>query len=287
MTYSISSEEELARELASRGISPFTEVTRCDTSVSLFWGSLFLGTIFLVVHLIVFYSIYAVQFSRVIGNYAETEATVTDQSSRTVERKRHNHGHHSHPHSTSSMKETRYYVHAVSADGTEFNFSGSSNFGGEGTRLKVKYSKGNPRLAYVDGNLAEMLFDRFPGVIMLVFSVLAFWGARAEYRRIRKCKDVLARDLYLPVRESSRYEMKTVRTKKRTYNEYAPVYRYAMPDGADLFFQGRWSGTKPEGEPANDNKDFRVYLMDPEDPKNNRYFIREIPHQFEGLEGFV
>ena len=292
MTYRISSEEELARELASRGVSPFTDVTYCDTSTSLSWFLLFLGSVLFIVHVWVFFDVYAVQFSRVTGNYAETEATVTDQSSRTVKHKWHihsdhgHHRHHRHHRRTTATTETRYSVHAVSDDGTEFNFSGSVSYGGDGSSLKVKYSKANPQLAYVDMDLVTMLFDRFPGVFVLLISVLVFWEARAAYRSGRKCQDVLDRDLYLPVRESSRYEMKTKRTKKRTYKEYAPLYRYAMADGADLFFQGKWSGKKPEGEPANDSKDFRVYLMDPENPKNNKYFIREIPHQFEGLEEF-
>ena len=277
----ISSKEDLARELASRGVSPFIDATNGDTSYSLIYLPLFLGTIFLIIHIAVFFDVYAVQLSRVTGNYAETEATLVNWSYRVSTHRNHSkHGF------SSTTRERHYYTKAVSDDGTEFNFSGTIDYGREGSRLKIKYSKGNPHHAYVDVDLLDMLLDKPKGVSMLVFSVLAFWVARAVYKRGRKNRDVLARDLYLPVRESSRYETKTVRTKKSSYKKYAPIYRYAMPDGADLLFRGRWSRNKPEGEPANDNKDFRVYMMDPEDPKNNEYFIKEIPHQFEGLEGF-
>lgn len=101
------------------------------------------------------------------------------------------------------------------------------------------------------------------------------------FRWNRKCNKVVARSLYLPVLETCNYEEKTGRDEGRWYahNECAPVYRYAMPDGKKLRFRGMWSRNKPKGALSNHHAEFRVYMMDPEDPDNNEYFIKEIPRK--------
>jgi hypothetical protein len=279
MAYIIESEEDLASELASRRISAFTDVTRGASNL-LFYGPLAAAAILLLIHLAIFSTIYSVQLSRFTGNYAETEATVADYSSH--EKK---HRHHKKHGRTTTTNETYYSIRAVADDGTEFTYNGQTDYGRKGDKLRIKYSKSNPRNYYVPADLFHMPADRFIGLIMLVLSGLAFYGTYLARKWNRKCQLAEVRDLYLPVRETSRYEVRTVhtrtksrgRTRSHTHKEYAPIYRYPMPQGPDLLFQGVWSRKKPEGEPANDYTSFRVYMIDPENPNNNKYFIKEFP----------
>ncbi|WP_406038790.1 DUF3592 domain-containing protein [Succinimonas sp.] len=271
MTYIISSEEDLADELASRGVSPFTKVVDGEPSYFPCVFPLLIAAIVLIVYIAVFFDFYAVQLSRFTGNYAETEATVVSQSSHS---RVHDH-HRKRGHSTKSST-THYTTYAVSDDGTEFIFKGTSDYGGKGFKIKVKYSKANPRHAYVDAPWS--FSDLLGGFIMLGLFGAPIGVSYLGFRWNRKCREIAEGDLYLPVRETSRYEVRTVRHKhSRPHKQYAPVYRYAMPDGPDLLFQGMWTREMPEGEPANDYKDFRVYMMEPENPDNNTYFIKSIP----------
>ena len=281
MAYFISNEEDLARELASRGVSTFTKVSGGASNL-LFFVPLGLAALFFLIHLAIFSTIYAVQLSRFTGNYVETEATVVDASSHEKKHKHHKkHGR------TTTTTETYYSIRAVADDGTEFNFNGKTDYGSKGYKIRIKYSKSNPRNYYVPTDFFHMPSERFIGLIMLVLSGLAFYGTYAARKWNQKCQMVEERDLYLPVLETSRYEVRTVHTKTRhnrrgrththTHKQYAPIYRYPMPQGPDLFFQGMWSNKQPEGEPANDYTNFRVYMVDPEDPNNNRYFIKEFP----------
>ena len=275
-TYSIRSEEELAKELASRRISPFTAVKNSHDSYSFIL--LYVAAFCLFIHLDAFFDIYAVQLSRITGNYAETEATVVYISSRKVK-----HTCISDARNCKDSESTVYSVDAVADDGTRFHFSGTVNY--YGSRIRVKYSKSNPGFAYVDAGLLDMFFDKYPGLVMgavfVFFAFLAFAGTYAVFRWNRKCNKVVARGLYLPVLETYSYEEKTGRDEGRRYahNEYAPVYRYAMPDGKELRFRGLWTRNKPKGALSNHHAEFRVYMTDPEDPDNNEYFIKEIPRK--------
>ncbi len=280
-TYSIKSEEELARELASRGVSPFKDVRDSHRACMASLFVLSFSSLFLFCHIWFFFDIYAVQFSKITGNYAETEATVIHaSSSRKVVRDCDS--------DTASHNCTRrisivYSVNAVADDGTGFRFSGKINYGSEGARIRVKYSRSNPSFAYVDADLWDMLSDRSSGVPVLIIFVICIVGASRRiiipmFKWILKSRTVAARGLYLPVLETG-YEKKTARGPGG-YNEFAPVYRYAMPDGTELLFRGRWTKKKPEGELANRYTKFRVYMMNPEDPDNNEYFIKKIPRHF-------
>ena len=279
MAYSMRGEEKLARELASRRISRFTEVSDVP---SYLWCVILLaaGAFFLLIHVAAFSEIYSVQLSRLSGDYAETEATVVEHSSREEQywdRKKH-----------TNVTYSHYSVKAVGDDGTEFNFSGNTNYGGKGSKLRIKYSKSNPENYYVATNLSHMPSGRSFGLVILVFAVLAFAGAYAVFRCNRKCLMALAIGPYLPVLETSHCEERSVQTstysRRHSHNrshtgshkEYAPIFRYAMPDGTELLFQGKWSCEWPDGEAANEDKEFRVYMMDPEDRDNNEYFIKEI-----------
>ncbi len=276
----IRSEEELARELDSRCVSPFTDVNEGHTSfwelcTGLDWLILFvLPGVFLFFHIFFFWDIYAVQLSRITGNYAETEATVVSSSSRAVK-----HTCDTGKHNCSESVSIVHSVNAVADDGTEFHFSGEWIDHGKGSRIWVKYSKSNPVFSYVDAGFWPMLGDRYPGLLLLLpfafFARLSFLLMYPWFISNRMSKKAAARGLYLPVREIDNYEEKT----ESEPNEYAPVYRYAMPDGTELLFQGMWSRTKPRGAVANDHADFRVYMLDPEDPENNEYFIEKIPRQ--------
>ncbi|WP_406038792.1 hypothetical protein [Succinimonas sp.] len=285
MAYIIRSKEDLARELASRGVSRFTDVSGGPSY--LLCGVLAAAAVLLLlIHAAAFSDIYAVQFSRFTGNYAETEATVVSQSSEVV-----THRHHRKHGRTTTTKETRYQTKAVSDDGAEFIFSGTHNYGGKGGKIIIKYSKSEPRNYYVAADFFHMPSDRSFGLVILIFAVLTFFGTYAAFRQNRKCLMAVARGLYLPVLETSHCEERTVQTstysRRHSHNrshsgphkEYAPIFRYAMPDGTELLFQGKWSCEWPDGEAANEDKEFRVYMMDPEDPDNNEYFIKEIPRK--------
>ena len=280
MTYSIKSEEELAKELASRGVSPFTEVRNSHIS-GRFPYELVMAMAFLIIHILINFNVYAVQFSRITGNYAETEATVVHMSSRRVK-----HECDLDDHDCRERISIVYSIDAVADDGTEFHFSGNTDYGGEGSRIRVKYSKSNPRLAYVDVGFSDRIADILVGVVML--AIVAFFARLASlvFKRNRnclrwnqECQMVAARGLYLPVLETCGYEERTEDFDDCDSIRYAPVYRYAMPDGTELLFQGLWTRNKPKGELANHHTEFRVYMMDPEDHNDNRYFIEEIPRQ--------
>ena len=285
-TYSIRSEEELAKELASRRVSPFTAVKSGHNSYRASFTVLSVAAFFYYIHFFAFFDVYAVQFSRITGNYAETEATVVYLSSRRVK-----HTCHIAERNCRERISIVYSVDAVSDDGIRFHFSGTMDYGNKGSRIRVKYSKSNPRLAYVDADLLDMIFDRLAGVVMggifVFFAWFAFMMADEVFRQNRKCNKVAARGLYLPVLETYSYEEKTARDEGHMFahNEYAPVYRYAMPDGTELRFQGMWSRNKPKGALSNHHTEFRVYMMDPEDPDNNEYFIKEIPRKVRGEPG--
>ncbi len=276
--YCIKNEEELARELASRGISPFEDVRDSHGSCMASLFVLSFSSLFLFCHIWFFFDIYAVQLSKITGNYAETEATVINVSSRKVVHDCHSD---TASHNCTKRVSTVYSVTAVADDGTGFRFSGKINYGSEGARLRVKYSKSNPSFAYVDADLWDMLSDRSSGVpVLIIFVICIVWASRKVIIPMfilnLKCRIVAARGLYLPVLETGSYEEETVRDPSGRHNEFAPVYRYAMPDGAELLFLGMWTRNKPEGEPANRYTKFRVYMMDPEDPDNNEYFIKKI-----------
>ncbi len=267
-TYSIRSEEELARELASRGISMFRNGSGDFSRYYIFCGLfLLLMLTLLSSHVGIFSDYYAVQCARFTGDYAETGATIVSQSSRIEESYyRKDNGR------RATRRETYYSVKIVSDDGTSFSFDGTRNYGRKGDRVIVKYSKGEHRTVYVTADFLHMPFERYIGILFLFLAGLPLWGAFAMFRKIRKYQMVLARRLYLPV-QMIRYESETLNSHK----VYAPVYRYEMPSGSDLFFQDEtWSSNIPKVESANKDKVFRVYMMDPEDPGNDEFFIKEI-----------
>ena len=207
----IRSEEELARELASRYVSPFTDVNEGHTSFwELFcsgmgWLLFVLPGLVLFFHIFFFWDIYAVQLSRITGNYAETEATVVSSSSRVVK-----HSCHSDDRDCRERVSIVYSVNAVADDGTSFHFSGEYITHGKGSRIRVKYSKSNPVFSYVDAGFWPMLGDRYPGLLLLLpfafFARLSFLIMYPWFISNRKCKKAAARGLYLPVREIDNYE---------------------------------------------------------------------------------
>ncbi len=287
MAYSMNGEEKLARELASRGVSRFTDVS---DGPAIHWLIILFaaGVFFLLFHVAVFSKIYAVQLSRFTGNYAETEATVVSLSSETEyiqHTKREHHRRHGDTHTVSAKEVTTYSIKAVGDDGTEFSFRDNTSYGGKGGKLRIKYSKSNPRNYYVATALSYMSPDSYFGLILLVFAMLVFAGAYAVFRRNRKGLTALASGSYLPVLETSYCEQRTVHRRGHSHSrgnrsgsgtQYAPVFRYAMPDGAVLLFQGMWTCERPYGEAANEVYEYRVYMMDPEDRSNNEYFIKEV-----------
>ena len=299
MAYNMSDEEKLARDLASRGVSRFTEVSG-GPSYNLCGYIFGVGVLFLLLHVGAFFNIYAVQFSRFSGNYAETKATVVSHSSQREYvyhinsfpkdhdfPKKHN------DKLVEVSEVTTYYIKAVGDDGTEFNFEGSANYGKKGSRLRIKYSKIAPGIyRYVAANdLFHMPFDRYFGLAVLVLSFLAFAGTYAVFRWKRKCQMDVESGPYLPVLRTSRCEVRTVyisgnsrsrspvKSSIRSRKEYAPVFRYAMPDGTELLFQGKWTRKYPGGEAVNEEKEFRIYMVNPENRRNNRFFIKEIPRK--------
>ncbi len=285
MACSMNGEEKLARDLASRGVSRFTDVSGVPSNL-LCVILLAAASLFLFLHAGAFSKIYAVQLARFSGNYAETEATVVSHSGET-EYVRHlssDFGDHKGSGDVVQVSEvTIYHIKAVGDDGAEFSFNNSNNYGRKGDRLRIKYSKSNPRNCYVVTDFSHMPTDRRIGLAALVFAVLAFAGAYAAFRRNRKKLTDMTAGPYLPVLATSHCEVRTAHARRNdrssprsSHKEYAPVFRYAMPDGAELLFQGRWSRKWPDGEAANEDKEFRVYMMDPEDRSNNQYFIQEI-----------
>ena len=103
MAYSMSGEEKLAKELASRRISRFTDVIDVP---SYLWCVILLAlaAFFLLIHVAAFSEIYAVQLARFSGNYAETEATVVDYRNLNREGCEKSHG--TDPRRTSSQRRT-------------------------------------------------------------------------------------------------------------------------------------------------------------------------------------
>ena len=293
MAYSISDEEKLARDLASRGVSRFTEVSG-GPSYDICGYIFGVGVLFLLLHVGAFFDIYAVQLSKFTGDYAETRATVVSHSSQREYVYHINSFPEDHDNKLVEVSEvTTYYIKAVGDDGTEFNFVGSTNYGKKGSKLRIKYSKIAPwRYYYVAADdLSHMSHDMSFGLAVLVLSFLAFAGTYAVFRWKRQRQMDMESGPYLPVLRTSRCEVRTVyisgnsrsrspvKSSIRSRKEYAPVFRYAMPDGTELLFQGKWTKKYPGGEAVNEEKEFRIYMVNPENRRNNRFFIKEIPRQ--------
>ena len=278
MAFRIRSKQDLERELASRGISSFTDVTRVP-SYSLCVILVALAVFFLLVHMAAFYEIYAVQLSKLTGDYAETMATVVSHSRDTEYSVglKHDFDEHKSDYDFEVTEVTYYEIKAVGEDGTEFHFKGPTNYGNKGSKLKIRYSKRTPQNRYVVTDSSHRSGDETFGLAVLVLAALAVAGASVAFIWKRKYLMALARGLYLPVLKTSDYEISTVYTRRYSHEEYAPIFRYYMPDGTELLFQGMWTCKRPNGDGEAENRDkaFLLYMIDPEDHDNNEYFIKE------------
>ncbi|WP_406038788.1 hypothetical protein [Succinimonas sp.] len=268
MRHRLSSEKDLAIELASRGVSSFTEVVGGPPS---WFHACFHYFVFaalsLILNLAMFFDFYAVQLSRFTGNYAETEATVVSVLSEVVTSKKYDWNQRRYV----KRKTIRCYTKAVSDDGIEFNFNGIDYGRSKGSKIRINYWKNHPVFAYTD---VSFHYKILYGLVMLVLYGIFFWSLHGLFRWRQ-----MRRELYLPVRKTSRYEVRTVFHNHSSHEVYASVYQYTFPNGASIHFRGMWTLSKPEGESENDYKEFRVYMINPDNHKNNTYYIKSIRRQ--------
>ena len=59
---------------------------------------------------------------------------------------------------------------------------------------------------------------------------------------------------------------------------FTPYYEYRLPGGRILEFKGYQQYEKPEGENDNYRYEYRIYMINPEDPRDDRYTLTETPY---------
>lgn len=272
MNRRIRTEAELAAALYSRG-DLYTSIVSSGSGGHPVLAVLILiaaALVFLLLHFVTFREIYAVQYSRLTGDYTEAEARVLSVNKRTFRRQKHEYGRHGH-NGTRTVTETEYTTEAEAPDGTFFIFRSSESYGREGDTFLVKYVRDRPDLAYAAD---YQTFSIFVSGMFLFFSGFMIFILFRIYRSHRLVREVLDRNLYLRVSKNGRYDTRQVRSRHRRYETYAPYYQYTLPNGNQIQFRGRWSQNNPEEDTGNE---YRVYMLEPENPNNQKFFILEVP----------
>ena len=79
--------------------------------------------------------------------------------------------------------------------------------------------------------------------------------------------------LYLKVREDDQYETSFGFVGRSYGRRYAPVYSLKIGGVQELKFRGSWTKIKPDPERDNYEYEFRIYMFNPDDPGDQRYFL--------------
>lgn len=275
----IRTESELAAALRSRGDLYTSNVPSYEKAGWVPLIPLAMALLFLLCHFYGMKNVYAVQLSRLTGNYVSAEAIVLSTDEKTVTHHRHLQRGHGKPgrhvhRRTGSVSKTSYTIVAEAPDGTRFTFTGPEIFAQLNT-VTVNYVRGRPDLSYLpDYQNSKFIWSGIFLIISGIFMYCSFY----IYRCHRRCHELIDRGLYLPVSKNGKYDTRQVSTRRRgRHEEYAPYYQYTLPNGKQLEFRGEWSRNDPDEDTDADSTEYRVYMLEPENPYNRRFFILKVP----------
>ncbi len=277
----ISSEEELAELLEARNKTRFAKIIQQETDylqvIMILFGA---ALIMLVLHFFLALDFYGVKLAQWSGDMVETTAKITAveeyERRRMNTHERHNtfrHRHHRHDDTV-----VAYRTVAQTKDGIRLKFNDSGYQGDVGKEIHVRYNRNNPYAAYIVEYGLKTYFQFLPAFAVLAWSLFLWVVAFYIVIRGRRMHRILEQGPYLKVYKTGRIEERKERGSDGWYSVFTPYYEYLLPGGRILEFKGYPQYEKPEGENDNYRYEYRIYMINPEDPRDNRYILTETPY---------
>ena len=281
----IRSEEELAELLEARNKTRFAKIIQQETDylqvIMILFGA---ALIMLVLHFFLALDFYGVKLAQWSGDMVETTAKIT--AVEKYERRRiknydnqPSHLHHGHKQNRShSDMVVAYRTVAQTKDGVRLKFNDSGYRGDVGEEIHVRYNRNNPYAAYIVEYGLKTYFQFLPAFAVLAWSLFLWVVAFYIVIRGRRMHRILEQGPYLKVYKTGRIEERKERGSDGWYSVFTPYYEYLLPGGRILEFKGYQQYEKPEGENDNYRYEYRIYMINPEDPRDNRYILTETPY---------
>ena len=273
----IRSEEELAELLEARNKTRFAKIIQQETDLQMTLILFGAALITLVLHFYLAADFYGVKLAQWSGNMVETTAKITGVEK--YERRRMNthdrHNTYRHRHDETVVE---YRTVAQTNDGVRLKFKDSSYRGDVGKVLTVRYDRNNPHAAYIVEYGLKTYFQFLPAFAVLAWSLFLWVVAFYIVIRGRRMHRILEQGPYLKVYKTGRIEERKERGSDGWYSVFTPYYEYLLPGGRILEFKGYQQYEKPEGENDNYRYEYRIYMINPEDPRDNRYILTETPY---------
>ena len=277
----IRSEEELAELLEARNKTRFAKIIQQETDylqvIMILFGA---ALIMLVLHFFLALDFYGVKLAQWSGDMVETTAKITAveeyERRRMNTHERHNtfrHRHHRHDDTV-----VAYRTVAQTKDGIRLKFNDSGYQGDVGKEIHVRYNRNNPYAAYIVEYGLKTYFQLLPAFAVLAWSLFLWVVAFYIVIRGRRMHRILEQGPYLKVYKTGRIEERKERGSDGWYSVFTPYYEYQLPGGRILEFKGYQQYEKPEGENDNYRYEYRIYMINPEDPRDNRYILTETPY---------
>ena len=240
--------------------------------------------IMLVLHFFLALDFYGVKLAQWSGDMVETTAKIT--AVEKYERRRiknydnqPSHLHHGHKQNRShSDMVVAYRTVAQTKDGVRLKFNDSGYRGDVGKEIHVRYNRNNPYAAYIVEYGLKTYFQFLPAFAVLAWSLFLWVVAFYIVIRGRRMHRILEQGPYLKVYKTGRIEERKERGSDGWYSVFTPYYEYQLPGGRILEFKGYQQYEKPEGENDNYRYEYRIYMINPEDPRDNRYILTETPY---------
>ena len=167
---------------------------------------------------------------------------------------------------------------AQTNDGVRLKFKDSSYRGDVGKELTVRYDRNNPHAAYIVEYGLKTYFQFLPAFAMLAFSLFLWVIAFHIVLQGRRLNRIIEQGPYLKVYKTGRIDERKQRGRNGWRSVFTPYYEYRLPGGRILEFKGYQQYEKPEGENDNYRYEYRIYMINPEDPRDNRYILTETPY---------
>jgi hypothetical protein len=277
----IRSEEELAELLEARNKTRFAKIIQQEADylqvIMILFGA---ALIMLVLHFFLALDFYGVKLAQWSGDMVETTAKITAveeyERRRMNTHERHNtfrHRHHRHDDTV-----VAYRTVAQTKDGIRLKFNDSGYQGDVGKEIHVRYNRNNPYAAYIVEYGLKTYFQFLPAFAVLAWSLFLWVVAFYIVIRGRRMHRILEQGPYLKVYKTGRIEERKERGSDGWYSVFTPYYEYLLPGGRILEFKGYPQYEKPEGENDNYRYEYRIYMINPEDPRDNRYILTETPY---------
>lgn len=274
----IRSEEELAELLEARNKTRFAKIIQQETDylqvIMILFGA---ALIMLVLHFFLALDFYGVKLAQWSGNMVETTAKITGVEK--YERRRMNthdrHNTYRHRHDETVVE---YRTVAQTNDGVRLKFKGSGYQGEVGKELTVRYDRNNPHAAYIVEYGLKTYFQFLPAFAMLAFSLFLWVIAFHIVLQGRRLNRIIEQGPYLKVYKTGRIDERKQRGRNGWRSVFTPYYEYRLPGGRILEFRGYQQYEKPEGENDNYRYEYRIYMINPEDPRDDRYTLTETPY---------